>query len=101
MKVVLINEDNHGLLGVALNYYNAVKWLIGNGWIDDNTEICTGDDDHSYQWDKVKNVLGEDWADKMTDEWDIDNFNDYWEGSFLLQSEDVIGGEWLFESGSE
>lgn len=92
-QIVRIEEENHGLLGIALNYYNAVKWLIGNGWIDDNTEIYTGDDEHSYQWDKVKNVLGEDWADKMTDEWDIDTFNDYWEGSFLLQSIDVIGTE--------
>ena len=98
MKVVRIEEDNHGLLGIALNYYNAVKWLIGNGWIDDNTEVWH---DGAQSWEKLKDVQGEDWADAMLEHWDIDDFNDFWEGSFLLESMDVIGGEWLFESGSE
>lgn len=93
MNVILIDEENHGLIGIAKDYKSALIFLFNNHWIDDNTEICTGDDEYSYQWDNVKNVLGEDWVDKMTDEWDIDTFNDYWEGSFCLSVEEVIGTE--------
>lgn len=92
MNVILINEDNHGLVGVANNYYNAVKWLIAEDWISDTTEICVGENEYSYEWKPLKEVLGEDWADKMLEQWDIENFNDYWEGSFLLQSVEVFQG---------
>lgn len=93
MQVISIQEDNHGQIGIALNYYNAIQWLIGNKWITDHTEICTGEDYHSYVWKPITEVLGEDWADKMLEQWDIDTFNDYWEGSFLLQSINLIGTE--------
>lgn len=92
MNVILIYEDNHGLVGIANNYYNAAKWLITNNWITDNTEICIGKNEYSYKWTPIKNALGEDWADKMLDLWDIDNFNDYWEGSFHLKLVEVFQG---------
>lgn len=89
-RVVLIYEDIHGLIGVALNYYNAVKCLIGNGWIDDNTEVWH---DGTQGWKKLKDMQGEDWADVMLEHWDIDDFNDFWEKSFILESVEVIGTE--------
>jgi len=92
MNVILINEDNHGLIGVANNYYNAADWLIINDWISDTTEICIGEDEHSYRWKPLKDVLGEDWEDKMLDQWDINDFNDYWEGSFYLERVEVYQG---------
>lgn len=92
MNVILIYEDRHDLIGVANNYYNAVKWLITNNWITDNTEICIGKNEYSYKWTLIKNALGEDWADKMLDLWDIDNFNGYWEGSFHLKLVEVFQG---------
>ena len=90
MKVVLINEDNHGQIGVALNYYHAVTWLIGNNWIDDYTEVW-GDD--RTNWCALKELLGEDWADDMVNNWDIDNFNEFWNYSFQLTLVEVIGTE--------
>ena len=88
MTVILINEDNHGLIGVANNYYNAVTWLINNGWIDNNTEAWN---DTSNRWEKLIDLQGENWADRMRDEWDINNFNYFWEESFSLNPMDVIG----------
>ena len=101
MKVVLINEENHGLLGVALNYYNAVKWLIKEGWLNSDDEVPVGDDEHTYDWQPIDKVYGENWADVMLNEWDIDTFNKNMEGGYLLEVRPLIGGEWLFESGSE
>lgn len=92
MTVILINEDNHGLIGVANNYYNAAKWLIANNWISDDTEICIGENEYGYEWKPLKDVVGEDWEDKMLDQWDINEFNDRWEGSFHLEPVEVFQG---------
>ena len=88
MTVILIEEDNHGLIGVANNYYNAVNWLIDKGWIDDNSEVWN---DASDRWEKLIDLQGENWADRMCDEWDIDNFNYFWENSISLTPVEVIG----------
>ena len=92
MNVITINEDNHGMIGIALNYYNAVKWLIGDGWIDDYTEVAEHSENNNCNWVRL-NEIYEDWVDRMLNEWDIDNFNDFWEGSFYLDSVEVIGSE--------
>lgn len=92
MNVILIDEENHGLIGVAKDYKSALMFLVNNHWIDDHTEICTGEDEYSFKWEIVSEVFGEDWLDKMM-EWDIPNFNDYWKGSFCLSVEEVIGTE--------
>ena len=55
MKVIVINEEAHGIIGIALNYYNAVKWLIGNDWIDNNTEVWH---EGAQCWEKLTDVQG-------------------------------------------
>lgn len=90
--VVLINEESHGLIGIAKDYESALLYLFNDPWIDDRTEVCVGDDEHLHNWAKVSEVLGEDWRDKIMG-WDIPNFNDFWEGSFYLSTEEVIGTE--------
>ena len=90
MRVVLIHEDNHGMIGVALNYFHAVNWLINEQWLVDNTEVY---DDKTDSWNRLDEELGEDWADLLTDYWDIDNFNAYFSGSFYLESVEVYGSE--------
>lgn len=92
MNVITINEDNHGMIGIALNYYNAVKWLIDDGWIDDYTEVAEHSENNNCNWVRL-NEIYEDWADRMLNEWDINNFNEFWEGSFYLDSVKVIGSE--------
>ena len=96
MKVVVIHELNHGFLAVALNYYNAVKWLIDEGWLNayDNVYI-------DGEWKEVKDVFGEDWKDLMLNEWDLNRFNEVFDELFQLQSVAVKGGEYLFNYGSE
>ena len=76
MKAIVINEDNHGFIGLAKDYPRAVKFLIDNGWLDDYTEVWVQDN--------------EDWADKM-ENWGVGNFNDYWDGSFILEEREVYG----------
>lgn len=91
-EVIIINEDNHGRIGVALNYYHAVKWLIDRHWIDDDTEVYNYD---TEEWRTVKEVLGADWASLMLNDenWNFDRFNDFWDDCFFLETEEVIGTE--------
>lgn len=95
MTVIVINEDNHGDIGIALNYYHAIKWLIGEQWIDDSTEIWSNpDEDGIYpSWTTIKEMFGEDWTDMMLDEWDMNKFNDFWRSSFYLREVEIIGTE--------
>ena len=90
MNVILINEDNHGQIGIALNYYHAVSWLINKHWLYDSLEVWN---DQLSSWTSLKEDLGEDWADIMTEDWTKDDFNNYWQGDFYLTSEKVIGTE--------
>ena len=87
--VVLIYEDNHGVIGVAEDYESALKFLLDDHWINDSTEIYLGFDGHTYRWKTILEDLGEDWRDKMM-EWDISKFNDYFGGFFDLSIEEVI-----------
>ena len=94
MKVITINEENHGQIGIALNYYNAVKWLIENSWLDDTVEVWRKPaDDDFYDWISIKKVYGENYANDILNNWDINTFNEAFEGTFLLQFVDVIGTE--------
>ena len=93
MTVILIEEDNHGQIGVANNYYNAVKWLIGEHWLDDTTEVWVDCDEDDCHWRTLSEQFGEGWADMMTDQWDINDFNSYFDGSFYLTPVEVIGTE--------
>lgn len=88
-KVILINEENHGLIGVANNYYNAVKWLIEDGWLISFSEIWVEDD----RWERIVNIFGENWEDLMLNEWDLDKFNELFQCSFSLDLVDIIGAE--------
>ena len=85
MKVILVNEDNHGLLTVAKDYKAALDYLLDNHWIHDDTAIW---DERVNWWVELKYAQGEDWFDDMC-RWSINEFNDYWDGSFYLDEIEV------------
>lgn len=85
MTVIIINEDFHGFLGVAKDYNSAVAFLLDKHWIHDNAEVW---DERLNYWVKLKDQLGEDWFDDMC-RWTINEFNDYWDGSYYLEEVEV------------
>ena len=85
MTVVLVNEDNHGLLTVAKDYKSAVKFLINNRWIEESMEVWH--EDGTYR--RLDEFFGEDILDIITEKWDIDSFNTFWDGSFFLNEVEV------------
>ena len=87
MTVIQIHEDNHGLIGIAKDYKSALLFLTNNNWIEDSTEVWVG----PSEWARLDEVRGKDWFDKMCS-WGIKNFNEYWDGSFMLIETEVYGG---------
>lgn len=94
MKVLLINEDNHGVIGVARCEGEQAKWavelLIEKEWLTGNTDIYHKIENNDYDWDTVKQVYGEHWEDFMKN-LTINEFNELWEGCFYLEAFDIHG----------
>lgn len=78
MDVIIITEENHGVIGAAYDYESAVTYLFNEGWLP--TEIL----DEREEWRHIDELLGDEWLDKILS-WNIDNFNTFFEGCFYLQ----------------
>ena len=89
--IITIQEDNHGLIGIAKNYFSAIDFLIDEDWLDGNFELYNAnaaDDDNNVK--TVKEDLGEEWKEVILS-WDTETFNNYFEGCFYLAIEEVYG----------
>ena len=84
MRVVTIEEDNHGQIGIAKTYADAVHFLVNDCWLSAFTEIYCGDEVYKT----VIDDLGEDWLAVMLD-WSMEKFCEYFEGYFYLDSVEV------------
>lgn len=84
MRVITISEDNHGLIGIAKSYADAVHFLVKENWLSELTEVIKADETETT----VIQDLGEEWFTKML-HWSMEEFCDYFEGCFYLNSENV------------
>ena len=91
MKVIAINEENHGLIGIAATKKAAFQFLINNHWLTINYDLY---DKTTNAWytladlfkDKdieptKENILA--WAMEHVDDWEV------WDGAFYFYEEDV------------
>lgn len=94
MKVLLIREDNHGVIGVARCEGEQAKWavelLIEEDWLTANTDIYHEAENNEACWDSVKQVYGASWKDFMKN-LTVDEFNEIWDGCFYLEPYTVHG----------
>ena len=84
MRVITIEEDNHGMIGIAKTYADAVHFLVNDCWLSAFTEIYCGDEVYKT----VIEDLGEDWLAVMLD-WSMEKFCKYFAGLFYLDSVEV------------
>lgn len=84
MNVIIINEDNHGTIGIAKNMERAVQFLLDTDWLDEKFVIIENDGKELY----IKEHLGEDWCELVRN-MSVEEFNKYFEGSFCLYVEQV------------
>ena len=86
-EVILVREDNHGLIAVTLDYFSAVKYLVENNWLTDTIEVGVDED-----LEEVIVAFGADWVDEILT-WDsVQKFNEVFEGVFHLSIEEVYDG---------
>ena len=88
MQVITIEEDNHGLIGIAKTYADAVFFLVKENWLDENCELYDGDGNYKT----VSEDLGEEWFVVIL-EWSMSKFNEYFEGCFYLNTETIFEAE--------
>ena len=93
MKVFLIYEENHGVIGVCENRVGcAIDYLIQTDWLSPDILLFTEEIDN----ENVEEVtLGD--LQKKDPNWkeylqglSVDYFNELFEGSFCLEEEEVF-----------
>ena len=86
--VYLIEEENHGMIGVAKNYSSAIDFLVDSDWLDEKFEVWVDNEDYLTQ--TIKEKLGENWSEVIL-AWDTEQFGNFFDGSFYLTIEEVYG----------
>lgn len=84
MKVVVVYEDNHGMLVIAKDYNAALRFLLTENWINDYTEVVDEDDEYCY----IEERLGKNWRETLLT-FDINTFNNTMYNTFRLEEMEV------------
>ena len=85
MKAILISEDNHGFIGLAVNYSRAVDFLIKENWLNEYTEVWI-----NHRGYLLKQIFP-NWQEIIKN-WNIEKFNNFFRGEFYLESMEIYGG---------
>lgn len=85
MKVILIEEENHGFIGCAKDYKSSIHFLIKDDWLTDSTEVWDEEKiSPDNPWSPITEVLDKNWKGIIENRWDISDFNNFFSGIFLL-----------------
>lgn len=65
MNVVLIKEDNHGCIGVAVSMAAAKRFLLANNWVNAYTMLYVEEreDEEGEHWFPLIDLYGENWKE--------------------------------------
>lgn len=86
-KVILVSEDNHGLLCVVKDFQSAVDFLIKEYWIDEATEVYN---DAKSEWMRLDELFGKDW-EKEVRNLSRESFEELFDESIYLEDEEIRG----------
>jgi hypothetical protein len=86
-KVILVSEDNHGLLCVVKDFQSAIDFLIKEYWIDEATEVYV---DAKSEWMRLDELFGEDWEKKIRN-LSRESFEELFDESIYLEDEEIRG----------
>lgn len=81
---VVIYEDNHGMVGLAVDYESAIDFLVSNEWLLPTTELLLDDNSIST----VEEDLGENWL-QLIRLWPMKVFNNYFDGLLYLSIKNI------------
>lgn len=81
---VVIYEDNHGMVGLAVDYESAIDFLVLNKWLSPKMELLLEDNSLST----IEEDLGENWL-QLIRLWPMKVFNNYFDGLLYLDVEKI------------
>lgn len=76
-QIVFIDEECHGIIGAASNFYKAKQFLLESGWVN---ELWCG-----YTGAPLIEIFGENWQEKFLEL----SENDF-DGSFYFSWKDYL-----------
>ena len=88
MKVIIINEDNHGMIGAVMTYDTAIEFLTRYNWLNGQCDVI----DAKGNFTTLEQKLGKDWRDIILS-WTVHRFNMEFEGLFNLELYGIYGTE--------
>lgn len=93
MKVITINEECHGYIGIADTKEHAIDFLVDEDWLSEYTGLSYFDEeDKKWKERTIKEKLGENWKDILKNS-DIEQMNDLLDDAFLFEEVRVYTGE--------
>lgn len=81
MKIYIIHEDNHGVIGVADSYESAVQFLVDEEWMTGNFEIWNREE-RKYHTLVIN--------PEEIKAWGRDKFNDFFKDAFWIEKTNLI-----------
>lgn len=92
MKVFLIYEENHGLIGVCANKMSCViDYLLLTDWLSPDFVISYEEKEDEIKYFTLSDLQKQhpNWTEYL--KWlSVDEFNKLFEGSFYLEEEEVF-----------
>lgn len=63
MKVILISEENHGIIGCVASEKDVMPWLTRENWINQYTELYNPD---THDYEIIKDKYGLTWFQSLS-----------------------------------
>lgn len=86
MKIIRIEEENHGTICIAADYKSAIAFLINEGWLFDEVQVY---DKNWENWKPIRIIYGDNWRDMIKNKWSAKRFNDAFDGLLYLHEETI------------
>lgn len=83
-KVIIINEECHGFIGVAHDVPSVIDFLVKRGWLHEWSEIFIV----NKSWTTVQTEFGNNWEEYFKS-LPLDDLRDLFDGCFYFQEEKV------------
>lgn len=84
-KIYIASNADINIICIADSYKAAVTYLFGMNFINIKDEIMINN-----EYTTLERFYGEDVIDMMTYTWDIDDFNEFWNGDYWITEYEVF-----------
>lgn len=88
MKIILIEEENHGFIGAVTRKDLILPWLVRNNWMNQFTEIY---DEKMNDYRSLRDIFGLTWYQSLA-ALNFDDLCDLFDGVLYFSEEEVWEG---------